>query len=130
MQESGLVKLMKSFADMPDPRVVGRTDHLLLDILVLTVCAVLCGVDDWEGVEIWGQVKLGWLRQFIALKNGIPSHDTIGRVFAAMDSANSRAALPGGCPPSAALWWVKWWPSMVKPSAARTITTWARRPFT
>jgi predicted transposase YbfD/YdcC len=87
MQESGLVKLMKSFADMPDPRVVGRTDHLLLDILVLTVCAVLCGVDDWEGVEIWGQAKLGWLRQFIALKNGIPSHDTIGRVFAAMDSA-------------------------------------------
>lgn len=52
MQESALHKLMKGFADMPDPWVVGRTDHHLLDIWVLTVCAVLCGVDDWEGVEI------------------------------------------------------------------------------
>jgi predicted transposase YbfD/YdcC len=87
MQESGLEKLMRCFAEMPDPRVVGRTGPQLLDILVLTVCAVLCGVDDWEGVEIWGGAKLEWLRQFIALKNGIPSHDTIGRVFSAMDSA-------------------------------------------
>ena len=87
MQESGLVTLVESFAGMPDPKVAGRTDHRLLDIRVLTVCAVLCGADDWEGVEMWGQARLAWLRQFIALENGIPSHDTIGRVFAAMDSA-------------------------------------------
>jgi len=85
-QKTGLEKLKVCFADMPDPRVVGRTDHRLLDILVLTVCAVLCGVDDWDGVEVWGKAKLQWLRQYIALENGIPSHDTIGRVFAAMDS--------------------------------------------
>ncbi|MEO8837724.1 MAG: ISAs1 family transposase [Herbaspirillum sp.] len=87
MSKSGLVKLIESFSDMPDPRVVGRTDHRLLDILVLTVCAVLCGADDWEAVEMWGEAKLNWLRQYIPLKNGIPSHDTIGRVFAALDSA-------------------------------------------
>ena len=87
MEKSGLVKLMESFADMPDPRVVGRTDHHLLDILVLTVCAVVCGADDWESVEMWGEAKLEWLRQYIPLQNGIPSHDTIGRVFAAMNSA-------------------------------------------
>lgn len=87
MEKSGLVKLMESFADMPDPRVVGRTDHHLLDILVLTVCAVVCGADDWEAVEMWGDAKLDWLRQYIPLKNGIPSHDTIGRLFAAMNSA-------------------------------------------
>lgn len=87
MQESGLVTLVESFAGMPDPKVAGRTDHRLLDIRVLTVCAVLCGADDWEGVEMWGQARLAWLRQFIALENGIPSRDTIGRVFAAMDSA-------------------------------------------
>lgn len=86
MEKSGLLKLMESFSDMPDPRVVGRTDHHLLDILVLTVCAVLCGADDWEAVEMWGEAKLDWLRQTIPLKNGIPSHDTIGRLFAAMDS--------------------------------------------
>jgi predicted transposase YbfD/YdcC len=87
MSKSGLVKLIESFSDMPDPRVVGRTDHHLLDVLVLTVCAVLCGADDWEAVEMWGEAKLDWLRQYIPLKNGVPSHDTIGRVFAALDSA-------------------------------------------
>jgi predicted transposase YbfD/YdcC len=86
MTNSGLTKLMESFSAMPDPRVVGRTDHRLLDILVLTVCAVLCGADDWEAVEMWGDAKLTWLRQYIPLENGIPSHDTIGRVFAALDS--------------------------------------------
>lgn len=86
MSKSGLLKLKESFIDMPDPRVVGRTDHRLLDILVLTVCAVLCGADDWEAVEIWGEAKLDWLRKHVPLENGIPSHDTIGRVFAALDS--------------------------------------------
>lgn len=91
MENTGLAKLMESFAAMPDPRVVGRTDHHLLDILVLTVCAVVCGADDWEAVEMWGQAKLEWLRQYIPLKNGIPSHDTIGRLFAAMDSTTFQA---------------------------------------
>jgi predicted transposase YbfD/YdcC len=91
MKKSGLAKLMESFADMPDPRVVGRTDHDLLDILVLTVCAVVCGADDWEAVEMWGEAKLEWLRQYVPLKNGIPSHDTIGRLFAAMNNATFQA---------------------------------------
>jgi predicted transposase YbfD/YdcC len=91
MEKSGLAKLIESFSEMPDPRVVGRTDHHLLDILVLTICAVVCGADDWEAVEMWGEAKLEWLRQYIPLKNGIPSHDTIGRLFAAMDSTTFQA---------------------------------------
>lgn len=91
MEESILGKLLDSFGEMPDPRVVGRTDHHLLDILVLTFCAVTCGADDWEAVEMWGEAKLDWLRQYIPLKNGIPSHDTIGRLFAAMDSTKFQA---------------------------------------
>ena len=91
MAKSGLATLMESFSEMPDPRVVGRTDHHLVDILVLTVCAVLCGADDWESVEMWGEAKLDWLRQYIPLKNGIPSHDTIGRVFGALDSTTFQA---------------------------------------
>jgi len=87
MENTVLEKFIESFSDMPDPRVVGRTDHSLLDILVLTVCAVLCGADDWEAVEVFGEAKLEWLRQYIPLKNGVPSHDTIGRVFGAMNSA-------------------------------------------
>lgn len=86
MENTVLEKFIESFSDMPDPRVVGRTDHSLLDILVLTVCAVLCGADDWEAVEVFGETRLDWLRQYIPLKNGVPSHDTIGRVFGAMNS--------------------------------------------
>jgi predicted transposase YbfD/YdcC len=74
-----------SFATLPDPRVVGRTSHGLLDILFLTLCAVICGMDDWEAIEEWGQARLDWLRQFVALENGMPSHDTLARVFAALD---------------------------------------------
>lgn len=79
-------EIKECFASLPDPRVVGRTAHGLVDILFLTLCAVLCGMEDWEAIEDWGNEKLEWLRGFIELKNGIPSHDTIGRVFAALDS--------------------------------------------
>jgi len=74
------------FAALPDPRVEGRTWHRLLDILFLTLCAVIGGMDDWEAIAEWGNARLDWLRQFVALENGMPSHDTLGRVFAALDS--------------------------------------------
>src|SRR5438132_4506902 len=79
------------FEGLRDPRVIGRTAHKLTDILFLTLCAVLCGMDDWEAVEEWGKERLEWLRQFVELKNGIPSHDTISRVFAALDSVPFQA---------------------------------------
>lgn len=77
------------FAALPDPGVVGRTWHRLLDILFLTLCAVIDGMDDWEAIEEWG--RLDWLRQFVPLENGIPSHDTLGRVSAALNSAQFEA---------------------------------------
>ena len=79
--------LKACFEDMPDPRVIGRTTHRLEDILFLTLCAVLCGMDDWEAIEQWGKHRVEWLRQFIEVGQGLPSHDTISRVFAALDSA-------------------------------------------
>lgn len=88
MELSIFLQLKESFGEMRDPRVVGRTDHDLLDILVLTVCAVVCGADDWDAIEIWGEARQDWLRQYIPLKNGVPSHDTIARVFTAIDSKN------------------------------------------
>src|SRR6478735_668232 len=79
------------FAALPDPRVVGRTSHRLLDILFLTLSAMMCGMDDWEAIEEWGWARLEWLRQFVPLENGIPSHDTLARVFAVLDSAQFEA---------------------------------------
>ena len=77
--------LREHFAALPDPRIDRTTRHQLLDILTIAICAVLCGADSWVDVERFGQAKLAWLRTFLALPNGLPSHDTFGRVFAALD---------------------------------------------
>lgn len=73
------------FGDMPDPRVTGRCDHKLLDIIIIAVCGVLCGADSWVAIEMVGKAKEGWFREFLELEHGIPSHDTFGYVFAKLD---------------------------------------------
>ncbi len=79
------VALTRLFADLPDPRVERTRKHPLGDILVITVCAVICGADTFEEVERFGRAKHDWLKRFLALPHGIPSHDTFNRVFAALD---------------------------------------------
>ncbi|HEY7547070.1 MAG TPA: ISAs1 family transposase [Blastocatellia bacterium] len=73
---------MEYFADLADPRIEDRCDHKLIDILFIAVCAVICGADGFTDMEEFGLSKQTWLRQFLELPNGIPSHDTFGRVFA------------------------------------------------
>jgi predicted transposase YbfD/YdcC len=86
MSQPQTLPLLSSFAVLPDPRVERTRRHKLLDIIGLTVCAVIAGADDWVHVEKFGYAKIDWLRKFLELSNGIPSHDTIGRVFASLDS--------------------------------------------
>jgi predicted transposase YbfD/YdcC len=74
------------FGDLADPRVVGRCDHQLLDIIIIAVCAVITGAESWVEVETFGHLKEGWLKTFLDLPNGIPTHDTFGRVFAALNA--------------------------------------------
>jgi predicted transposase YbfD/YdcC len=73
------------FAALPDPRVERTKQHHLLDILTIALCAVLCGADDFVGMVTFAEAKERWLRGFLPLPGGIPSHDTFGRVFAALD---------------------------------------------
>ena len=73
------------FADLPDPRVDRTKRHRLDDILVIAVCAVICGADGFEEIETFGKARHDWLKRFLALPHGIPSHDTFNRVFAALD---------------------------------------------
>jgi predicted transposase YbfD/YdcC len=77
--------LAAHFADLPDPRVERTKHHALIDILVIAVCAVISGADSWVDIEAYGKAKEAWLRGFLALPNGIPSHDTFGRVFGLLD---------------------------------------------
>lgn len=76
--------LVERFSDLPDPRVEGRTDHDLLDIVVLALCAVMSGAEGWDDIEDWGREREVWLRRYLRLRNGIPGHDTIRRVFEAL----------------------------------------------
>jgi len=66
--------------------VVGRCDHGLVEVILIAVCAVLCGAESWSEVEEFGQAKEAWLKQYLSLPNGIPSHDTFGRVFRLLDA--------------------------------------------
>jgi predicted transposase YbfD/YdcC len=70
------------FTDLCDPRIEDRCDHKLIDILFIAVCAVICGADGFTDMEEFGIAKEAWLRQFLDLPSGIPSHDTFGRVLA------------------------------------------------
>ena len=79
------ISIMECFAKLEDPRVTRTRLHSLDEILTITLCALLCGIDTWTGVELFGNLKKAWLKSFLPLPNGIPSHDTIGRVFAALD---------------------------------------------
>src|SRR3982751_4188124 len=79
------VRLLDHFRSLEDPRVERTRRHQLLDIVAIAICAVLCGADTWVDIAAFGHAKRDWLASFLALPNGIPSHDTFGRVFARID---------------------------------------------
>lgn len=85
--------IRKCFENVQDPRVVGRCDHLLIDILTITLLAVICGADDWTDIEVFGRVREAWLREFLELPKGIPSHDTFRRVYELLSRNEFAAAL-------------------------------------
>jgi predicted transposase YbfD/YdcC len=77
--------LMTHFAALTDPRLNRRKRHELTDIVAIAILAVICGADSWAEVEVFGKAKFKWLKTVLPLPNGIPSHDTFGRVFARID---------------------------------------------
>ncbi len=79
--------LLEHFQGMDDPRINRTRRHELIDILVIAICTLLCGGESFNDMEDFGHAKDEWLRTFLKLPNGIPSHDTFNRVFAALDPA-------------------------------------------
>ena len=77
--------LISQFAQLEDPRCDWRVEHKLIDILVIAVCAVIGEAESFEDIALYGRCKRDWLGRFLALPNGIPSHDTFRRVFMLID---------------------------------------------
>jgi predicted transposase YbfD/YdcC len=77
--------IKKYFRKLQDPRLDRRKRHLLLDIVVIAICGVICGCNDWQQIETFGRGRHDWLKKFLRLPNGIASHDTFERVFDRLD---------------------------------------------
>lgn len=81
------LSLKDYFADLPDVRLERCKDHLLIDIVMIGILATICGAEHFTDMQTFGEAKYEWLKTFLELKKGIPSHDTFGRVFARLDPA-------------------------------------------
>ena len=86
MDSSIAALLTERFSALEDPRTGRAKRHNLTDVVTIAICAVICGADSWVDVEMFGKSKEEWLSRLLDLPNGIPSHDTFGRVFARLDS--------------------------------------------
>ena len=92
MPKKPLEAIEEHFSKVNDPRIDRRKEHKLIDMIVIAICAVICGAEGWTDIENFGNSKLPWLKTFLELPNGIPSHDTFGRVFSMLDAQQFQLA--------------------------------------
>ena len=92
MPKKPLEAIEEHFSQVTDPRVDRTKEHKLIDMIVIAICAVICGAEGWTDLENFGNSKLLWLKSFLELPNGIPSHDTFGRVFSMLDAQQFQLA--------------------------------------
>ena len=81
MEQEAVASITKHFGELSDPRTGNARMHIFLEILIIAILAVICGADGWSDVELFGKNKKSWLKTFLELPKGIPSHDTFGCVF-------------------------------------------------
>src|SRR5438552_4089705 len=120
MSKTKAVSIRQCFAEVPDPRRDHMRLHNLWDIIAITILAVIAGADSWVEVTKYGTNKLDFLETFLELPNGIPSHDTFGRVFALL----SPSALQNG--------FIKWVGAIAEATLGRVVAIdgkTARRSF-
>src|SRR4030067_931068 len=92
MPKKPLEAIEDHFSKVTDPRKDRTKDHKLIDIISIAICAVICGAEGWTDIENFGNRKRLWLETFLELPNGIPSHDTFGRVFSMINAEQFQLA--------------------------------------
>jgi predicted transposase YbfD/YdcC len=85
MAENVCTSIIDHFSALPDPRILLKTRHKLVDIVAMALCAVVAGADDWVEIAAYAKANAAWFKGFLKLEGGVPSHDTFGRVFALLD---------------------------------------------
>jgi hypothetical protein len=83
--------LSEAFAGLEDPRTGPAQRHDLREMILMALCAVLCGADNWVNVAEWAEDNESWLRKYLVLEHGTPSHDTFGRVFRILEARSFEA---------------------------------------
>jgi hypothetical protein len=91
VRHENAVSILEYFDDLEDPRCSINRQHLLGDLIVISVCGVLAGADGPKAIGVWARAHAEWLQQYLELPHGIPSHDTIGRLLAALQPAAFQA---------------------------------------
>jgi len=86
MSDHPMAAIVEHFGALEDPRMAYLCDHKLIDVLIIALCALVCGAETWVDVASFGREKRAWLGTFLELPHGIPSHDTFGNVFARLDT--------------------------------------------
>ena len=92
MPRKPLEAIEEHFNKVTDPRMDRTKEHKLIDMIAIAICGVICGAEGWTDIENFGNSKLSWLKTFLELSNGIPSHDTFGRVFSMLDAQQFQLA--------------------------------------
>ena len=92
MEEGALRDLETLFSQVEDPRIERTKRHRLRDVSILAICGVICGAEGWVEIEEFGKAKEAWFTELLQLANGMPSHDTFGRVFAHLDPKQFEAS--------------------------------------
>ena len=92
METENRLRLADVFVSITDPRQSSKVEHDLVELLVIAVNAVLVGADTFVEIELWARERIDWLRRYLRLENGIPSHDTFGRLFGVIHPDELEAA--------------------------------------
>ena len=92
METENRLRLADVFVSITDPRQLSKVEHDRVELLVIAVNAVLVGADTFVEIELWVRERIDWLRRYLRLENGIPSHDTFGRLFGVIDPDEFEAA--------------------------------------